>query len=152
MSCLIAYSWVNFPCLETYEVGPSSSETGLFLLFIISLTDFTSFLSKRRLCFFPSVTHWLCMSRLGPEALPRETEFSIVPLAREEKISEWDMSVAKYRVLNLERWSHDAPACCSEAPWLSHQTTPQTFMDTECPSSESSNELKISVSRDLVWV
>lgn len=69
-----------------------------------------------------------------------------------KKIHEWGMSVAKYRILNLELWSHNAPACRSEAPWLSHQTTPQTFMDTECPSSESTNELKISVSRDPFWV
>lgn len=69
------------------------------------------------------------------------------------KILEWDMSVARGRILNLELWGWDAPGRCSESPFLSHQTTPETCARWGSLSPlKSANGLKIGALRDLVWV
>lgn len=75
------------------------------------------------------------------------------------KISEWDMSVAKYRVLNLELWCSWFGKCSCMWFWcacLSFWSPTVVSSDIhgywERAPSEGNDELKISVSGDLVWV
>lgn len=61
------------------------SQKNLFSLFITLLVGFSFSLSIICLQFFPSVMCSFCLFGLGPEALPYETEFSMVLLVKEEK-------------------------------------------------------------------
>lgn len=151
MLCLVTHCRVMLACLEEFEVGPSSSKKQAYFL---SSHSSHSFLLVNK----PSLVLSFCKAPVlhvqsGSQDVASWNWILHGAPGKGGKILEWNISVAKERIVNLGLWGWDAPGCHSEGPCLSRQTTPPVWACWGSHSPlKSANGLKIGPWRDLVWV